>query len=364
MRRSAGLAATASSPRRSARRDAAAGGLARLLCLLLVGCAVAPEHGWESALATAIEDRAADFAAGAQILSGFDAVGPDAGLQVGDTLLYGIRLDTGGAPRIWYLCVRIDAIRIQRWLEMRHLASFEERVTTARRRQREAAASAARAAGTEPAIDLEDLFRDAPVAQLRIEAFDASGTSLGTAESEESLHRLRIGLWSACEAGHARADLLRRLAEPAADGEPIEVGEDEYADVVTVAEGVASCRSFFAILRHNPVTQSILREVIALPSLWSIVVHFGVRAGFGIDFAGVVPVPAERAPHATGLVWSVPMTIELNDQPALLARLLAAPPHGPAAAAAGVYGFVGRHPTDERRRVHVQLLASRRGAAR
>lgn len=345
-------------------RGAATGPLACLLGLALLGCAGAPEHGWEASLETVIEDRSADFAAAAQLLCGFDAVGDDAELHVGDTLLYGVRLDTGTAPRIWYLRVRVAAIHTRRWLEMREVAPFEDRLTTAKIREREAAESAARASGAQPPFDLEDLYQDAPVARLQVEAFDAAGASLGEAESEESLHRLRIGLWSACAAGHARRDLLRRLAEPSADGARIEVGEDEHADVAAVADGIASCRSFFAILRQNPVTQGILYEVIALPSLWSILVHFGVRAGFGIDFADVAQVPAERVPHATGLVWSVPMTIELNDQPALLARLLAAPPLGPAAGAAGVYGFVGRHPTDARRHVHVQLLASRRGAAR
>ncbi|MBL8754383.1 MAG: hypothetical protein JNK15_13860, partial [Planctomycetes bacterium] len=103
-----------------------------------------------------------------------------------------------------------------------------------------------------------------------------------------------------------------------------------------------------------------LYEVIALPSLWSIVVNWGVRPGFGIDFAGAAPAAAGQGPVGQGNVAWLPMTIDLNDQPALLACLFVVPPHGALAGAAGVVALVGRHPTNPRRQVHVQLLASRR----
>ncbi len=338
-----------------------------LLGLLLAGCATVAEAGWQATLANGIEDRAAEFAAGAQILAGFEPVEPGSDLAVGDTLLYGIRLDTGGAPRIWYLRIRLEAIFLQRRLEMRMSQPFESQITTVLRRQQEEAARIARAqqASGAPARDFfEEYGTELPVARIQVEAFDQGGASLGVAVSEESVRRLRIGVWSACLAGNAQRDLLHELeaAEPSAAVR--ELDEATYADMEAVAEGIASCQSFMAILRQNPVTRGILYEVIALPSLWSIVANFGVRPGFGIDFAGALRVAAELVPGASGEVWSVPMTVELNDQPALLGRLLAAPTNGPAAAGAGVYGLVGRHPTDARRRVHVQLLASRRAEPR
>jgi hypothetical protein len=131
-----------------------------------------------------------------------------------------------------------------------------------------------------------------------------------------------------------------------------------------VADGVASCQSFFAILRQNPITKSILYEVIALPSLWSIVVNWGVRPGFRIDFAGAAPAVAGQGPAGHGDVSWLPMTVNLNDQPALLACLFVVPPHGALAGVAGVVALVGRHPTNPRRPLHVQLLASRRAMPR
>ncbi|MBL8755772.1 MAG: hypothetical protein JNK15_20920, partial [Planctomycetes bacterium] len=216
------------------------------LLALLAGCAAAPQPGWQAELANAYVDRTADFPVGERLLDGFDAVGAEPEPQVGDTLLYGLRLDTGGEPRVWYLRLRIDAIETKSWLEMREVLDFEERVSTPRVRQRRAEAEARWAAEGRP--DLDSYRRDVPVARLRVEAFDAAGASLGAAESTESLYRLRIGLWSACVAGHARRELLRSLQGPDAPREVIDVEEAVYADVRCVADGVASCKSFFAIL--------------------------------------------------------------------------------------------------------------------
>lgn len=332
--------------------------LVNLLCL--AGCASGPRPGWEAALENAIEDRAGDFAHGAQILAGFDSIGVADDLAVGDTLLYGIRLDVGDRSKIWYLRLRVDRIETAERLSWRRLQPFEKQVTTARRK-REAEAALQSAQERPVPLSLDDMLVKTPGAWISVEAFDQMGASLGAAVSEESVRRLRTGLWSACVAGHAQHDLMQGWASPERRGEVREVDEAAYADIETVALGVASCDSFFAILRTNTVMKQILYEVIALPSFWSIVTNLGVRAGFGIDFFAATRVAPECAANANGLVWSVPMTIDLNDQPALLVRILAAPPRGPAAAAAGVYGLVGRHPTDAGRRVHVQLLASRRG---
>jgi hypothetical protein len=328
--------------------------------LCLAGCSSGPQPGWEAVLEDAIEDRSGDFAHGGQILAGFDAIGAADDLAVGDTLLFGIRLDVGDRCRIWYLRIRVDGIETAERASWRRLQPFEKRVTTARRK-REAEAALQRGQEGPAAVSFDDLLVRTPGAWICVEAFDEMGTSLGVAVSEESVRRLRTGLWSACVAGHAQHDLMKGLASPEWQGEVREVDEAAYADIETVAEGVASCDSFFAILRTNPVMKQILYEVIALPSLWSIVTNLGVRAGFGIDFFAATRVAPECTANANGLVWSVPMTIDLNDQPALLVRILAAPSDGPAAAAAGVYGLVGRHPTDPGRRVHVQLLSSRRG---
>lgn len=328
--------------------------------LCLAGCASGPRPGWEAALENAIEDRAADFAHGGQILAGFDPIGAADDLAVGDTLLFGIRLDVGDRCKIWYLRIRVDRIETAKRQSWRRLQPFEKRVTTARRK-REAEAALQREQERPVALSFDDLMEQTPGAWICVEAFDQTGASLGAAVSEESVRRLRTGLWSACVAGHAQHGLMQGWASPERQGEVREVDEAAYADIETVAEGVASCDRFFAILRTNPVMKQILYEVIALPSLWSIVTNLGVRAGFGIDFFTATRVAPERTANACGPVWSVPMTIDLNDQPALLVRILAAPSHGPAAAAAGVYGLVGQHPRDAGRRVHVQLLASRRG---
>jgi len=59
----------------------------------------------------------------------------------------------------------------------------------------------------------------------------------------------------------------------------------------------------------------------------------------------------------------VPVVLLLNGQPGFLASVVIGPSGSPDGAAAGIHGLVARHPSDERRRVVVRMVAVQRGAA-
>jgi len=335
-----------------------------LLLAAAQGCAVQPELGWEASLERRMEDRTADFAHAPQILRDRDAVAPGADLIAGDEVLYGVCLDVHERRQIWYLRVVVLEVETKPWLYMREAQDFEARVhpDLARQRElREAAFEAEREMGRPR--QLSDFARDLAIARIRVEAFDAAGVRLGSADSEEAVQRLRNGLFAACVAGHARRGIMGGRVAAGLDAPLLELDAAAYEDVQTVAEGVAACDGFFAILKTNPVTRKILFEVIALPTLWSMIKNFGVRPGFSIDFFAATPVEPRRFPAAGRELWSVPIVVQLNDQPALLARIIAGPSGSPDGAAAGVYGLVGQHPAERGRSVHIQLLGSRRGPA-
>lgn len=144
------------------------------------------------------------------------------------------------------------------------------------------------------------------------------------------------------------------------DAEMLELDDQQYDDVETAAQGVSACRRFFEILKSNPVTKSILFEVIALPTLWSMITNLGVDVAFEADIFAARPLASNRFTTTSRELWSTPLNLKLNDQPALLTRLVAGRSDSPNATAAGVFAIVGRHPSDPQRRVHVQLLGSRR----
>ena len=340
-----------------------------LVSALAAGCATVPRTGWEEGLHRAIADRTASFAAADGLLAGFAPLAPDAPLAAGDQVLFGVCLEDGDERRIWYLRVRVVGVERRRWFDAREVHAFEQRVRRENPLGRgpdpggadRRAAFVERRIDLEGPFDLEDLFDDVDVAQIRVEAFDAAGRLVDAAESQAIEWRLRQGLLPACAAGDRLRNVMAGRVAAGLDAETIVLAGADHDAVHVVGDGVTSCERFLLMLRENPVTRGILEEVIELPSLWSILRRFGVRAELSIDFFAARRIEPWRYPGSDRTLWGVPVTLLLNDEPALFACLLAGPAGAPDGASAGVFGVVGRSPSDPDRRVFVQLLASRRG---
>ena len=321
--------------------------------LLAIGCAVELEPGWDDELSQHLVDRRELFAGGPEILTGFAELASD-DLRTGDEALFGVCLDIHGKQRIWYLHVRVLDVETKRWLWYRSVHPYETRLRHAPDPDERLPRS------------LDDLASDMPVARIQVEVFDANGRSQGRASSELAVEQLMIGMRPACTAGYSQRELMRgrvALGEQAELLELDQLTDEQRRDLDTVGSGIGVCEGFFQVLRTNPVTRDLLYEVIALPTLWSMITHFGVRADVSLDFFAALPVPADHFPQASGELWSFPLAIQLNAQPALLTRVAVGPRGAPNAVAAGVHAVTGRHPTDPQRRLHMQVLATRRDDA-
>ena len=278
-----------------------------------------------------------------------------------DELLYGVCLDVGETRKLWYLQMRVLDVQVESCMNWRNHWDFEARVQPdANRRAEIRKASLARTSDRQ--VDRGLPVTDMPLARIRVEAFDANGISLGSADSAATVRQLRAGLLPACEAGYAQRDVMRGRVALGRDAEMLELDGQQYDDVRAVGYGVSACRHFFRILQANPVTKNILFEVIALPTLWSVITNLGVDIAFEVDFFDACPIERSRYPSIDHELWSTPLNLRLNDQPALMTRIIAGPSDSPNATAAGVFSVVGRHPSDPNRRVHVQLLGNRRKA--
>lgn len=306
----------------------------------------------------AIVDRADRFAASPAILSGMAPLDAKGELVAGDELLFGVRLEVRERHTVWYLRFRVERVETQRRLEFRCVEDFEDRARPDAKKRQEIAEAAARSCNIR---SMEELATDMAVAQISVEALDAQGRRLESAESGVIESTLRRGLVPACVAGHGLRDVMKGRVALGNAAPMIELSGADYDKMIVAATGVESCRRFFQLFQKNPVTRRILFEVVALPSIWSMLRRLGVRAEFSIDFFAAQRVAAGRFAATPRQLWSVPMKILLNDEPALLVQLIVGPSEAPDGTAAGVFGLVGRHPTDPKRQVFVQLLASRRG---
>jgi hypothetical protein len=328
------------------------------IAIVLCGCAVEPEPGWQTKLERQI--GAPSVVQGDT--SALAAPAADDDPAAGDGVVFAVTLETGGSTKSWQVDVEVRVVAEQRVPDFRATRAFEQRVLPSEARQRQIEEKNAVFRGHIAAGTLDDLANATAIAGIRVEAFDAAGTSVGAGESSAIVARLQRGLLPACRAGHRQRELMLDRVAAGLDAPLIRIGDDAFDDVSVVGDGVALCEVFFRILHQNPVLRQILREVLALPSLWSILTNWGVRVTFSVDFFAAEPVDPARFPGETRELWSVPLVVLLNGQPGFLARVIVGPSGSPDGVVGGVYGIVARHPTNADRRVNVRLLSSRRGA--
>ncbi|MCU0866356.1 MAG: hypothetical protein MUC36_21440 [Planctomycetes bacterium] len=330
------------------------------MTVLLGACAVAPALGWQADLERQI---------GSSLVRGDAEARPalpiDADPVPGDVVEFAILLQQGERTKKWRIAVTVDAVRTVRGFSRRAIPDFEDRVQPGEERRKRM--QQAQADFMARHVELEDMFTDLRLARLRVEAFDADGKALGDVDTDADSHaevlvsQLRAGLLPACRAGHRQREVMRGRVALGKAAPMLTLADDAHDDVGEVARGVALCTDLFKILQSNPVTRQILREVLELPSLWSLLTNWGVRVTFEVDFFAAERVDPASVPGESRELWSVPLMLLLNDQPGFVARVVIGPGGAPDGATAGIHGVIAQHPVDEQRRVVVRMLSTRQG---
>jgi hypothetical protein len=324
------------------------------MAVLLGACAVAPALGWQAELERQIGKSL--VRGDAEVRS---ALPIDADPAPGDRVEFEIVLQQGERTKAWQIAVTVEAVKNARGRDLREIPWFEDRVQPGEERRRRMQQAQADFLAKHAAF--EDLFTDLRLATLRVEAFGADGKGLGHADAEAIVPHLRRGLLSACRAGHRQREVMRGRVALGKAAPMLTLTEDAYDDVREVARGVALCTDLFKILQANPVTRQILREVLELPSLWSLLTNWGVRVTFEVDFFAAERVDPGSVPGESRELWSVPLMLLLNDQPGFVARVVIGPGGAPDGATAGIHGVIAQHPVDEQRRVVVRMLSTQLG---
>jgi len=120
---------------------------------------------------------------------------------------------------------------------------------------------------------------------------------------------------------------------------------------------------YFQAVGETPDLDTIMWKVVSLPSMWSVVRHAGVTAWMGMDFDNVnqLRLPAKWGVPGGSNVFTLPIMVELNQQPALNATLLVTAPRPSLLACGGIVGFVARNPNDDQNFVTLRVISTRRG---
>jgi hypothetical protein len=119
--------------------------------------------------------------------------------------------------------------------------------------------------------------------------------------------------------------------------------------------------SYFSSVGETPNLETILLKVLNFPSLWSIVKHGGITAGIWFDMDDVRPItlPSHWNLPGNAPAYTLPMSVELNKQPAIKATLLITDPHPPLLACGGIVGFIAVNPTDSQNYMTLRVISAR-----
>ena len=288
------------------------------------------------------EHLSADSFPGAKaLLRGFDAAASDAEWRVGDEVLYGLRLRSGAEARHWLLHLRLT-----------------EPLAIARNGDEVAAGNLL--PPLEWTIRINGEPREYRSRRCRVVATVTDGAGMFLGRSEPQLPRdfLEQGFSKACEL------LQQRLAAPdAALGSAFHEGAKGFydgMDVRPLADATVCTIALLQVVQEDAVLAPLLWEVVQQPSFWSVVSNFGARIVLRPRFHAATEAPSPLETDA-GDVWRVPMSLLINDEPALHADLLVGKTAPPFALCGGVLLMTARHPKNAAVEFSCLLLGARRG---
>lgn len=299
-------------------------------------------------------DASEHFPAAPSILAAFDAPDPGGDWRLDDALLYGVLLETPGAPaRVWYLAFEVTgppgtpelfdsdsgSSAASRPVQIRMGRRFQHTLT-----RKDGRVETHRSWGI----------------PVNVRVYDANGRLTRAAGVEAPEGFLRVGMFDACR---SFADTMARAKGAGiAPEDRAEVTETLTAAMTQAVNALlAFLETFQSSATLDEVRRAIVDAVLETPGVLSFLFHLGATASLAPHLELAAAEPSSPAPIA-GPAYRFPTDISINGSLALRYELVVAPPHPPFRLAAGIVAIEGSHPSDPRRRFLVRLLGARRGA--
>lgn len=119
--------------------------------------------------------------------------------------------------------------------------------------------------------------------------------------------------------------------------------------------------SYFEAVGETPGLDGIMWKVISLPSVWSIVKHRGITGGvdFQVQNLRKVPLPSGWNLPGHDPIYALPLTVMLNEKPALDVTLLITRPVPSLMDCGGIVGFVAQNPDDDQDYMNLRVISAR-----
>lgn len=273
----------------------------------------------------------ADFPAPAHLLRGFDEREPGGTWRVGDEVLFGMRLRRDGRVRHWLLQLRVLEV-VALGTDGKPLDPFHWSLR----------------------INGEvDQFTSG-VCAAEVVVMDRYGQELGRSQPYLPRDFLDRGIADACRL--VRTGGFRALRRKSVDGKDAR----GPLDIRPLAEATVSALALLQVVQEDSLLAPILWQVIEKPSVWSMVSNMGVDVMLRPKFHRVSSAASPIA-GVTASTWRLPLSLEVNQRPALDLDLLVADSAPPFSLACGLLGTTARHPSEPNLDFSLLLLSARRG---
>lgn len=272
-----------------------------------------------------------DFPAPLRLRRGFDLRATRGAWRSGDEVLYGLRLSrVGHEVRNWLLALRV--------LEPKALDEFGEPLPE-----------------THWSLRINGERQEFRSALCRVAAtvYDQHGEQLGYTEPLLPRDFLDEGVAGACRAMVRFVERQRSPVPPPTVFREVDPALLERSTVCAVA--------LLQVVQEDSVLAPLLWEVIEKPSLWSVLGNLGARVVLRPSYHGVTetvcPVPGRYES-----TWRLPMSLQVNEVPALEMDLLVTESTPPYALGGGLLGASARHPREPGLEFSILLLSAVTGS--
>ena len=114
---------------------------------------------------------------------------------------------------------------------------------------------------------------------------------------------------------------------------------------------------FFRIAEKTPGLKEIILQILARPSLWSIIQRGGLNVSFDLNALHTGQLAA-RGQYVPTPIYSIPFEFQLNGQPALECNMIMTEPRAPLATCAGILELIAVSPKKEGTYLVLKLLSA------
>lgn len=287
--------------------------------LTVAGCTTPQSlEGW-FADAAVRHDVNFDFPAAEAILKGFDEPRPNEELECGDRALYGVRL----AGEDFFVLFVVEG----------EVAEFSGSVIHGIEMETPPGSD-------KPPEGAHVSIEEPRNCRLVATLFDRDGALISRDSMVVASALFCTGLAAGCASVDDYAEEIRRKRLGAAARRTL--------------MAFAACDEFLSVVRRSDSLRPLLERAVAV-SLWSVLRRFSAKVSVRCRIR-------EAVPHGDG--YRLPLTILVNDDPALDCSVFVTEPRSPLNVGAGVVSIVGVRPGEREPAVTLRLLAARRGTSR